>query len=72
MNKRTTDERELQFDIRQLDDGDAVEVFVEREARWRRGAFVISSSGEALVMFADADPVEFMTALRLGLRRVLH
>lgn len=72
MDRRTADERELQFDVRQLDDGDVVEVFIDAEARWRRGAFVIATTGEALVRFGDADAIALATALRLGLRRVLH
>lgn len=60
---------ELQFDVRQLDDGDFVEVFCDADAGWQRGRFTISSAGEAIVIFRDAR-LAFGAALRAGLRRL--
>jgi hypothetical protein len=67
-----TDERELQFDVRALDAGDGVEVFVEAERRWVRGQLRISTSGLALVQFASKPPVRLEEALAMGIKRVLH
>lgn len=66
------DERELQFDVRRLESGDPVEVFVEREREWVRGTFRISSAGEALIDMFRRETVEFQRALAMGLKRVLH
>jgi hypothetical protein len=67
-----TDERELQFDMRRLDPGDAVEVFLEEERRWVRGQFLVSSSGAAVVQLVSKPPLQFEAALAMGIKRVLH
>jgi hypothetical protein len=67
-----SDERELQFDVRRLEAGDAVDVYVEHERRWTRGRFEISSEGYAFIDVAGRDPIRFDSALLMGLRRVLH
>lgn len=67
------DEREWQFDVRQLEAGDPVEVFVDDERRWVRGTFQITTAGQALVeLSAGQARINFHRALRMGLRRVLH
>lgn len=67
------DEREWQFDVRQLETGDPVEVFVDEERRWVRGTFQITTSGQALVELGTGPArVSFHRALQMGLRRVLH
>jgi hypothetical protein len=70
--ERGGDERELQFDVRRLDVGDAVDVYVESERRWARGRFEISSEGRAFIDVAGREPIRFDSALLMGLRRVLH
>jgi hypothetical protein len=69
---KDADERELQFDVRRLDAGDAVEVFVEEERRWVRGKFIVSSSGAAVVQLVSKPPLQFEAALAMGIKRVLH
>jgi hypothetical protein len=66
------DERELQFDVRCLDAGDRVEVFVDTERRWTRGRFEISTAGILLVQMSDGREIRFDVALRMGLRRILN
>lgn len=66
------DERELQFDVRRLEPGDPVEVFIDTERRWVRGTFQISTAGDALVEVPSRDVVMFERALYMGLKRVLH
>ena len=66
------DERALQFDVRGLEPGDHVEVFVESERRWVRGIFQISPAGDPLVDLPYRETITFHHALALGLRRVLH
>jgi hypothetical protein len=65
------DERELQFDVRCLDVGDRVEVFVDKVRGWARGKFEISTAGLALIQLADGEQIRFDAALRMGLRRIL-
>ena len=38
------DDREVDFDVRRLEPGDRVDVFVESERRWSRGVFQISTA----------------------------
>jgi len=66
------DERELQFDVRRLEPGDQVDVFMEAERRWSRGTFQISTSGDALIELPYRQSISFERALAMGLRRVLH
>ena len=66
------DERELQFDVRRLEPGDDVDVFIEAERRWSRGTFRISTAGDAVVELAHRQTVALWDALAMGLRRVLH
>src|SRR3954451_384915 len=66
------DERELQFDVRCLDAGDRVEVFMDAERRWARGRFEISTAGVALVQLPNGQEIRFDVALRMGLRRILN
>jgi len=66
------DERELQFDVRRLDAGDAVEVFLEEERRWVRGRFVVSTEGTAIVELVTKEPLGFEAALAMGIKRILH
>jgi len=72
MHRQThRDEREPQFDVRRLESGDPVEVFVEREREWVRGRFRISTAGEAVIDMFRRETVEFERALAMGLKRVL-
>ncbi len=64
------DERGAQFDVRLLESGDAIEVFVENERQWQRGVFEISTAGEALVSIGKSE-LRFEKALQMGLRREL-
>jgi hypothetical protein len=66
------DERELQFDMRRLEPGDPVDVFMEAERRWSRGTFRISTAGDAIIELSHRQPLAFWDALAMGLRRVLH
>ena len=66
------DERELQFDVRCLDAGDRVEVFLDGERRWTRARFEITTDGFALVRLINGEALRFDAALRMGLRRVLN
>jgi hypothetical protein len=66
------DERELQFDVRCLEVGDRVEVFIDAERRWARGRFEITTAGIALVGLSNGNEIPFGAALRMGLRRVLN
>jgi hypothetical protein len=66
------DERELQFDVRRLEPGDPVEIFVEPERRWARGTFRITTAGDAVVEAVNGETLSFARALGLGLKRVLH
>ena len=66
------DERELQFDVRRLEPGDQVDVFMEADRRWSRGTFQISTSGDALIELQYRQSISFERALAMGLRRVLH
>jgi len=66
------DERAMQFDVRRLEPGDHVEVFIEPERRWVRGRFRISTAGDALVELPCRQEMTFERALASGLRRVLH
>jgi hypothetical protein len=66
------DERELQFDVRRLDSGDAVDVFIEGERQWLRGTFQISTAGEAWIDIPRRGALAFESALAMGLKRVLH
>lgn len=71
--KSIGDERESQFDVRQLAAGDPVEVFVDDERCWLRGTFRLTAAGEPLVELIAGDArVELHRALAMGLRRVLH
>jgi hypothetical protein len=67
-----SDEREFQFDVRGLDSGHAVEVFLEDERRWVQGEFHISTAGDALVAIPRREALSFEQALLMGLKRVLH
>lgn len=63
------DEVTRQLDVRQLDDGDLVEVLVDDSIGWQVGRFTISSAGELVVRFSDSDSISFGAALGVGLRR---
>ena len=65
------DERESQFDLRRLEPGDAVDVFVDEERRWARGTFKVSTAGDAFID-VERRMVPFEAALASGLRRVLN
>jgi hypothetical protein len=65
------DERALRFDVRRLEPGDSVEVFIAPERQWKRGRFRISTAGDAVVDVRDGA-IPFEDALAAGLRRVLH
>lgn len=69
---KAIDERESQFDIRQLEAGDPVEVFLDEERCWVRGTFQITTAGQALIELVGQARINFHRALRMGLRRVLH
>jgi hypothetical protein len=49
INDGGCDERELQFDVRRLEPGDQVDVFMEADRHWSRGTFQISTAGDALI-----------------------
>lgn len=66
------DEREFQFDVRRLEPGDAVDVFVETERRWARGTFEVTTDGAARVLLSREHILAFDVALQMGLRRVLN
>ena len=66
------DERELQFDVRCLDAGDRVEVFIDKDSGWTRGRFEISTAGLALILLTTGQEIGFDAALRMGLRRILN
>ena len=66
------DDREVEFDVRRLEPGDRVDVFLEAERRWARGVFQISTAGDAFVELAYRETLSFERALAMGLRRVLH
>lgn len=66
------DDREVEFDVRRLEPGDRVDVFIESERRWSRGVFQISTAGDAFVELAFRETLPFERALAMGLRRVLH
>lgn len=66
------DEREFQFDIRRLETGDAVDVFVETERRWARGTFEVTTDGTAHVLLSREHILTLDVALQMGLRRVLN
>jgi hypothetical protein len=67
-----SDERELQFDVRYLDAGDRVEVFLDTQGGWRRGRFEISTTGLALIQLTCGQDISFDAALRMGVRRILN
>jgi hypothetical protein len=58
------------YDVRNLDIGDPVEVFIELERRWRPGTFCVSTAGTAFVEIAGRVHFRFEQALLMGLRRV--
>lgn len=67
------DEREAQFDVRHLESGDPVEVFVDEARGWLRGTYRVRAGGEALVELVAGDTdLGLHRALKMGLRRVLH
>jgi hypothetical protein len=66
------DERELQFDVLRLEDGDPVEVFVESDCRWLQGTFRVSPEGEAYIAVPPAHAFFLEDALDMGLKRTLH
>jgi hypothetical protein len=72
MRAEIPDERELQFDIRRLESGDPVEVYIERERQWLRGTFLISTAGEAWIDVPRRGALAFESALTMGLKRILH
>jgi hypothetical protein len=72
INDGGCDERELQFDVRRLEPGDQVDVFMEADRHWSRGTFQISTAGDALIELQYRQSISFERALAMGLRRVLH
>lgn len=66
------DERESQFDVRRLEPGDAVDVFVEADRYWARGTFEITTDGNARILLSRENIIAFDVALHMGLRRVLN
>ena len=72
VDEDAVDERELQFDVRRLEPGDQVDVFLDAERRWARGKFDVSTTGDALIELPYRRVIRFEQALTMGLRRVLH
>ena len=72
MNDDDFDDREVEFDVRRLEPGDRVDVYLEADRRWARGVFQISTAGDAFVELAYRETLSFERALAMGLRRVLH
>jgi SH3-like domain-containing protein len=66
------DERALQFDLRLLEPGDPVEIYVEAAHEWRRARVALGRGGIACVALSDGRTFPFESARRMGLRRVLN
>lgn len=56
------------LDVRSLQLGDAVEVFMDNERGWCRGTFEITTAGVAVVALAGKETVTLAEALILGMR----
>ena len=57
-----------ELDVRSLQLGDAVEVFMDNERGWCRGTFEITTAGVAVIALAGKDTVTLAEALILGMR----
>jgi hypothetical protein len=66
------DERALQFDLRLLEPGDAVEVWVEASREWRHARVARGPTGLSCIVLGDGRLVRFESALLMGLRRILN
>jgi hypothetical protein len=60
------------FDVRQLQPGDEVELYIEPKRIWERGTFEISTGGIAYVSLPGRAAVRFDGAIGMGLRRVVR
>ena len=58
-----------EFDLRNLQRGEVVEVFVDRARGWCRGTFEITTAGVAIVELAGGETVALAEALRNGIRQ---
>ncbi len=71
MREAELDGRAQEFDVDQLEAGDAVEVLIPSERQWAGG--VIRTAGEsAWIDVGQREPIGLADALAVGLRRVLH
>ena len=59
------------YDVRHLEVGDPVEVFLEPDHRWEAGVFSISTAGTAYVETRARAQLRFEQALLMGLRKVV-
>jgi len=57
-----------QLDVRSLQLGDPVEVFMDSERGWCRGTFEITTAGVAVIAIAGDETVTLAEALILGMR----
>ena len=57
-----------ELDVRRLERGDAVELFVDGERRWRLATFDISTAGVAFVELPQRIQFRLEQALLMGLR----
>lgn len=57
-----------ELDVRSLQLGDPVEVFMDSERGWCRGTFEITTAGVAVIALAGAETVTLAEALILGMR----
>ena len=58
-----------ELDVRTLERGDSVELYLELEHRWQRGMFDISTAGIAFVELPGRVQFRLDQALLMGLRR---
>lgn len=58
-----------ELDVRRLQLGDAVEVFIDSERGWCRGYFDITTAGDAVIELPGGETVTLAVALLLGMRR---
>jgi hypothetical protein len=57
------------YDVRDLEIGDPVELFIAPERRWERGTFGVSTAGVAFVEIRGRVQFRFEQALLMGMRR---
>lgn len=72
MARTDDDERGLQFDVRLLEPGDPVDVYVDQSGIWQHARVTVTHTGVACVVLADGSLVRLESAVAMGLRRVLN